>query len=181
MAVATADPSRSLNGARVNAAGGESDVRACAGVRKRDGAPCGSRVVLDDGYCPAHSPTRGVEMAELGRVGGLASGEVRREQAKTVRDRLREKVEENTDRIWTVYDQAMNATAGDGEADHRARLASVEGVLSQAYGRPPVAIIGDADKPVTFVLGSLLQQARDEIGGNGRPALEAPGDDLGGE
>jgi hypothetical protein len=35
-------------------------------------------------------------------------------------------------------------------------------VLAQAYGKPAQSIVGDAEQPVTFVLASLLQRARDE-------------------
>jgi hypothetical protein len=109
-----------------------------------------------------HSPGRVASPQELGRKGGFASGEVRREQAKSVRDRLRERVEAEADEVWRVYRQAMDAAADDGDPDHRARLASVEGVLAQAYGRPATTIVGDGEQPVTFVLASLLQRAREE-------------------
>jgi hypothetical protein len=57
---------------------------------------------------------------------------------------------------------AFDAQTGQGEADHRARLASVEGVLAQACGRPAQTIVGDGEQPMTFVLASLLQRAREE-------------------
>jgi hypothetical protein len=137
-------------------------MRSCHAARKRDGAPCRSRVVLEDGFCPAHSPTRGLEMAELGRAGGLASVEARRELGKTVRERLRDRVEAEADKIWRVYRDAFDAEGGDGDPDHRARLASVEGVLAQAYGRRPQAIVGDDGQPLKFVLESAFARGSDE-------------------
>jgi hypothetical protein len=133
--------------------------RSCAASNRR-GDPCRATSIGDDGFCAMHSPTRQVSAAELGRKGGLASGEVRREQAKSVRDRLREKVEAEADEVWRVYRDAFDAKSGDGDADHRARLASVEGLLAQAYGRPPMSIEG-GDQPVAIILGSLLQRARE--------------------
>jgi hypothetical protein len=101
-------------------------------------------------------------MADLGRVGGLASVEARRELGKTVRERLRDKVEAEAEEIWRVYRDAFDAAGGDGDPDHRARLASVEGVLAQAYGRPPQAIVGDDGQPLKFVLESAFRRGSDE-------------------
>ena len=136
-------------------------ARVCAGVN-RQGEPCKSRILLEDGFCPAHSTLASTTQAELGRRGGISSGEIRREQARSIRDRLREKLEAEADQVWRVYRDAFDASGGDGDPDHRARLASVEGVLSQAYGRPPQSIVGDGEQPVTFVLASLLERAREE-------------------
>lgn len=137
-------------------------IRRTCPASNRRGEPCRSRVILADGYCAAHSSLAPGTPKELGRKGGIASGEVRREQAKSVRDRLREKVEAEADEVWRVFRDAFDAVDGEGDADHRARLSSVEGVLAQAYGRPPQAIVGDGDQPVTFVLASLLQRARED-------------------
>jgi hypothetical protein len=132
--------------------------RFCAAV-KRSGKPCRSRILLEDGRCWVHSVLSTGTPVERGQKGGLVSAQVRREQAKSVRDRLRDKVEAEAELIWRVYREAFDAAVGDGDPDHRARLASVEGVLAQAYGRPPQAIVGDGEQPVTFVLASLLQPA----------------------
>ena len=121
----------------------------CPAVR-RDGEPCRSKILLEDGFCSAHSGLAAATPAERGRRGGLVSGEVRREQAKSVRDRLRERLEAEADEIWRVYRDAFDATDGDGDVDHRARLASVEGVLAQAYGRPATTIVGEDDRPLSF-------------------------------
>jgi hypothetical protein len=123
--------------------------RVCAALNRR-GEPCRARAVLADGFCSMHSPARVASPQELGRRGGLASGEVRREQGRSVRDRLRERVEAEADEVWRVYRQAMDAAADDGDPDHRARLASVEGVLAQAYGRPAATIVGEDDRPLSF-------------------------------
>jgi hypothetical protein len=139
----------------------EQQPRLCPAV-KRNGETCRSPILLNDGRCWVHSTAASGSPAERGQKGGLASGEVRREQARSVRDRLRERVEAEAEEIWRVYREAFDAAVGDGDPDHRARLASVEGVLAQAYGRPPQSIVGDSDEPVTFVLASLLQRAREE-------------------
>lgn len=126
--------------------------RACHSLTKA-GEPCRSTTVGADGYCGIHRP--GVDPVELGRAGGIRSGEVRREQAKSVRDRLREKVEEQFDTIWQAFE------AGLLSDDDRARVAAAVAAIDQAYGRPPQAIVGDPDQPVAFVLDSLLARARE--------------------
>jgi hypothetical protein len=68
-------------------------LQACRAA-KRNGKPCRSTILLADGFCWVHSSSSPATPAERGRKGGLASGEVRREQGRSVRDRLREKVEE---------------------------------------------------------------------------------------
>jgi hypothetical protein len=106
---------------------------------KRSGEPCRSTILLEDGRCWVHSAVTPAAPAERAHRGGLVSGEVRREQAKSVRERLREKIEAEADEVWRVYRDAFDATDGEGDSDHRARLASVEGVLAQAYGKPAQA------------------------------------------
>jgi hypothetical protein len=135
--------------------------RVCTAM-KQSGEPCRSRILLEDGRCWVHSSLSSATPVERGQKGGLVSGEVRREQARSVRDRLRDRVEAEADEVWRVYRDAFDATDDEGGADHRARLASVEGVLAQAYGRPATTIVGDGEQPVTFVLASLLQRAREE-------------------
>ena len=121
----------------------------CPAVR-RDGEPCRSKILLEDGFCSAHSGLAAATPAERGRRGGLASGQARREQGKSVRTLLREKAEEEAETIWGVYHDGFSALTGDGDPDHRARLVSVEGVLAQAYGRPATTLQGDEDHPLTF-------------------------------
>jgi len=82
------------------------------------------------------------------------SAEVRREQAKTVRGRLREKVEENVEEIWDAFN------AGLKSEDERVRLVAAQAVLAEAYGRPAQAIVGDPDQPVAFILESVLARVR---------------------
>lgn len=129
-------------------------LRTCAGTRK-SGGPCSSRILLEDGFCSAHSPTRGVDMAALGRTAGVASGEARRELGKTVRERLREKVEDNVELIWTAFESGLTSD------DERTQIVAATAALAEAYGRPPQAIVGDPERPVAFVLESLLARARD--------------------
>jgi hypothetical protein len=128
--------------------------RACSALNRR-GEPCRAGAVLADGFCSMHSPARVASPQELGRKGGLASGEVRREQGRSVRDRLREKVEEQFELVWSAFE------AGLLSEDERARVAAAVSALDQAYGRPSVSIEG-GDQPVAIVLGSLLQRAREE-------------------
>jgi hypothetical protein len=59
-------------------------------------------------------------------------------------------VEAEADEVWRVYRQAMDAAAGDGDPDHRARLASVEGVFAEAYGWPAATIVGEDERPLSF-------------------------------
>lgn len=84
--------------------------------------------------------------------------------AKTVRQRIAERLEAEADELWRVFREAFDATQDDGAPDHRARLAAAEGALAQAFGRPAQEIIGDPDQPVAIILGSLLARAREELG-----------------
>jgi hypothetical protein len=126
----------------------------CRGTR-RDGEPCRSTLVLADGFCRVHSPAT-TDLVEQTRSAGIASGEARREQVKTVRDRLREKVEDNVEMVWAAFESGMTSD------DERAQIAAATAVLAEAYGRPAVSIIGDPNQPVSFVLESLLARAREE-------------------
>ena len=96
----------------------------------------------------------GKDPAELGRLGGIRSGEVRREQGKSVREKLREKVEANADKLWSAFE------AGLSSDDERAQLAAAVSVLAEAYGRPPQAIIGDPEQPVAFTVVSAFSGSR---------------------
>src|SRR4051812_13117291 len=91
-----------------NGENGQLPVRRCPGVRK-DGAPCGATILLEDGYCLAHSPTQGGDMAEYGRAGGVASGEARRELGRSVRELLRERVEEELELVWSAFHDGLTA------------------------------------------------------------------------
>jgi hypothetical protein len=90
----------------------------------------------------------GKDPAELGRLGGIRSGEVRREQGKSVREKLREKVEANADKLWSAFEAGLNSN------DPGEKRASAVAVLAEAYGRPPQALIGDPDQPLSFELVS---------------------------
>lgn len=124
------------------------------GAPRKNGEPCQSRILLEDGLCNLHSPTSTVDPAAIGRIGGLNSVETRREQSKSVRDRLRERVEENVDRIWAAFESGL---ASD---DERVQIVAATSLLAEAYGKPAVAITG-GDQPVTFQLVSLLAQVRE--------------------
>jgi hypothetical protein len=99
----------------------------------------------------------GRDPAELGRRGGVRSGEARREQGKSVRERLREKVEREVELVWQAFE------AGLTSEDERVRVAAASALLAEAYGRPAQAIVGDPERPVSFVLDSLLARARAEV------------------
>jgi hypothetical protein len=128
-------------------------ARNCAGVTKA-GEPCRSGAIGKDGFCSLHRP--GADPAELGRRGGLRSGEVRQEQAKSVRDRLRDAVEQEFELVWQAFRDGLEAVDDDGQPDVRVRVVSAQALLAESYGRPPQAIVGDADKPVSFVLQSAF-------------------------
>jgi len=119
--------------------------RTCAGITKA-GAACRARAVLADGYCSAHSPTRAVDMAELGSRGGKRSVEARREQAKSLRQRIAEKLEADADEIYDAFRNAWR------EGDWHAAVAA----FNQAFGSPPVAIVGDEERPVSFQVVSAF-------------------------
>jgi len=71
-------------------------ARACQAT-SRAGHRCRSTVVGLDGFCSIHRP--GADPAELGRLGGIASGKARRQRAMRVRERVEDaRVEARVDR-----------------------------------------------------------------------------------
>lgn len=78
--------------------------------------------------------------------------EVRREQGKSVRDRLREKVEEDAELLWDAFEDGLTAVLPNGAPDGRTRFAAAQAVLAEAYGRPPqavgVAVAGPGGGPI---------------------------------
>jgi len=110
-------------------------------------------------------------MREVGRAGGIASAEVRLRRAKHVRERLQQKVERHFEDVWAVFERALKS---ENEA---VQLKVAMGLLAEAYGNPATALIGDSDKPLTFVLESSFAKADlghevPEVGDNGRNELE---------
>jgi hypothetical protein len=124
----------------------------------KTGHPCRSTILDDDGRCFVHGRSASL-LPEVARRAGIASGQARRELGKSVRERLREEVETKFEKVWAAFE------AGLDDEDTRTRVAAATALLSEAYGRPPQAIIGDPDQPVAFVLDSLLARARAEVGG----------------
>jgi len=53
-----------------------------------------------------------------------------------VRDLLRERVGEQAERIWAVFDDALRATHADGRPDHQLRLRAAAALLAEVYGAP---------------------------------------------
>jgi hypothetical protein len=100
-----------------------------------------------------HRP--GADPVALGSRGGIASGETRREQGKSVRDRLREKVELEFEAVWAAFEDGMKAE------ETRDRVMAVVSLLAEAYGKPPLAIVGDPEAPVRFELVSAFAQEGD--------------------
>lgn len=56
--------------------------------------------------------------------------------AEWVRDLLRERVGEQAERIWSVFDEALRATGADGRPDHELRLRAARALLAEIYGPP---------------------------------------------
>jgi hypothetical protein len=59
--------------------------------------------------------------------------------AEWVRDLLRERVGEQAERIWAVFDDALRATDADGRPDHALRLRAAWALLAEVYGPPAEA------------------------------------------
>lgn len=88
--------------------------------------------------------------AEAGRRGGLAKAEAERERSKSVRDRLRDKVEADFEKLWSAFQSGLESD------DERVRFAAAVAVLAEAYGKPALEIRGDPDRPLTFVVRSAF-------------------------
>ena len=59
--------------------------------------------------------------------------------AEWVRDLLRERVGEQAERIWAVFDDALRATDADGRPDHALRLRAAWALLAEVYGPPAMS------------------------------------------
>jgi hypothetical protein len=144
---------------RANGRSSDALERRCQ-AKNRAGRPCRSPVVGHDGLCVVHSGR--VDMREVGRAGGIASAEARLHRAKHVRERLQQRVEAHFEEVWAVFERALKS---ESEA---VQLKAAMGLLAEAYGNPATALIGDSDKPLTFVLESSFTKAE-----NGRRELES--------
>ena len=72
---------------------------------------------------------------ELARLEAVFADENRR----PVRELLRERAELSADRLWSVFDAALDAGHADGDPDHMTRVSAVQALLSEAYARPAAA------------------------------------------
>jgi hypothetical protein len=84
--------------------------------------------------------------AETRRRGALASAAKRRELAMSARERLARKLDEHFEELVQA---AVNQAIG---GEWRAFVSLFEA----AHGRPPQAIVGDADKPLKVVVASTF-------------------------
>jgi hypothetical protein len=127
--------------------------RGCKSLN-RAGAPCRSAVLVDGGdYCAMHNGK--VNPRELGSLGGRASAVARQERAKHVRERLQLQVEKRFDEVAGALFDALSSE------DERLRVRAATALLAESYGNPATAIIGDSDKPVTFILETAFKQPDD--------------------
>jgi hypothetical protein len=117
--------------------------RTCAGKRK-DGSPCASTLVQDDGYCVQHSPTKRFDPRETGRVGGLKAGEQRRALSNSYRARMVQQFESDTRtyrKIVAAFQDALEAFTscpgcGEQMPDHGRRVDAARSALAELYGKP---------------------------------------------
>jgi len=56
--------------------------------------------------------------------------------AEWVRDILRSRAGEQAERIWSVFDEALEATDADGRPDHELRIRAARALLAGLYGPP---------------------------------------------
>jgi len=124
-------------------------TRTCRGTTKA-GKPCRSTAVGEDGFCSLHAASPRFSPAELGRLGGVKSGEVRRELSTSARERLRRIADEDAE-FWALvkaaYRDGLQAVTSDGEPDYRTRVQAASAFLSEAYGRPPQAVTAEVSGP----------------------------------
>jgi hypothetical protein len=105
-------------------------------------------------------------MVALGRTGGVASGEARRELGKSVRELLREKAEADADLVWGALRDGLTAEFPDGKPDARTRVMAATALMAEAYGRPAqaVEVSGRQGAPVQLearqlLIGAVLKKA----------------------
>ena len=68
-----------------------------------------------------------------------------------MRERLRDRVEENVERIWAAFESGLTSD------DERTRIAAAVAVLAEAYGKTPQAIVGDEERPIEFRIVSAFE------------------------
>ena len=56
--------------------------------------------------------------------------------AEWVRDILRSRAGEQAERIWAVFEEALQATDADGRPDHELRIRAARALLAEIYGPP---------------------------------------------
>lgn len=137
-----------------------STAKTCNGTRK-DGEPCQSTAVDANGFCFAHGRSP-MQVAENARKAAAVSAQVRREAAKSPRDRMREEMEAKFNAVWSVFEEAWNANTPEGEPDHRVRLASVKEAMDQAFGKPAQALTGEGGGPIE-VRHQLIVEAVEKL------------------
>lgn len=111
--------------------------------------------------------------AETRRRGADAANAVRRERAKTLRDRIAEKLEAEADLVVGVFIDAMRAQqvtvdrdGGIFEAvDHPTRIRAATAALKEAFGNPVQEhkVSGDRDAPIVFEISSAKLAKAAEI------------------
>jgi hypothetical protein len=66
----------------------------------------------------------------------LADQKAELERHLDVRDLLRRRAEEEVERLWRTFDDALEATRAGGEPDFEVRLAAARALLAEAYAAP---------------------------------------------
>ena len=78
-----------------------------------------------------------------------------------VRGLLRERAEQDADRVWATFEQGLTATHPDGSPDVAARIAAARALLAEAYGPPGGA---DAESDGSADELAPLRERRREAG-----------------
>jgi hypothetical protein len=104
------------------------------GETTKTGAICGRNTIDDLAVCLAHAPAevralRGFT-PEAGKLGG-------RPAKPRVVDVLRERIEEDAERVLRPFFDALDAASrGGDDPDHAIRLAAARDLLDRGYGKP---------------------------------------------
>src|ERR671937_258198 len=66
----------------------------------------------------------------------LADQKAELERHLDVRDLLRRRAEQEVERLWRTFDEALEATRAGGEPDYEVRLSAARALLAEAYAAP---------------------------------------------
>jgi hypothetical protein len=73
-----------------------------------------------------------------------------------------------------VYLEAMEATDGDGNPDHRSRVRAADALLAQVFGRPPLSIEVEKQDEEIIIISPITSALKEGMEARERKLEAAP-------